>query len=207
MLFVLTENTSVSSPDYTGDFISFTGSIIGAIMTFLTVWWTIRYYRAKDKADTIEKEEKDRLSIAPYLYYKATMLEQYQNPNFRINFHSFKNGQMNVLKCLFIIKNVGLGTAIDIKFPKLYPFRENNMEDANIVLAAGELAVVELSADFNGIESTGNVIWLTCLYSDLLGNKYKQDVSIDIDLEKSYFRVNGAFKPELQLDSDDSLKE
>jgi hypothetical protein len=194
-------------PDYTGDWISFAGGLVGAIigaiigaaLTLWGVWWTLEYNRKKDKADAHENEEIKRLSIMPYLYFKET--DSSQNTECIILFSEYKNdGNIILLSCKFIIKNVGLGTAVEITFPKLYPFREPNVDDADLIVAPGEsTSVVELQADFDGIKyDSGNVIWLTCCYRDLLGNKYKQDISFKINVKRNHLRVGVSGKPELQ---------
>jgi hypothetical protein len=83
------------------------------------VWWTLEYNRKKDKADAHENEEKKkkRLSIMPYLYFKET--DSSQDTENIILFSELKNdGNMILLSCKFIIKNVGLGTAVEITFAK-----------------------------------------------------------------------------------------
>lgn len=190
----------ILSEDYIGDWIAFIGSVIGGLLggvfTIGALWWTLRYYRKKDKQEDIENEEKKRLSIIPFLTGKDYALLGIENP-IDVYFHSLENGSMNLFSCYIEVKNVGLSTSVDITFPKLYPFRNANVDNDNISLPVGESIIIHLQADIRTPEGIGNVTWLTIRFLDLLGNTYEQALSLDINYQTRYFKAAGTFQPQL----------
>jgi hypothetical protein len=175
---------------------SVVGGILGGLFTIVALWLTLRYYRKKDRQDNVEKEESKRLSVIPYLTGKDYSVMGHEE-TYDVYFHSLENGMMNTFSCYVMIKNVGLSTAIGVTFPRLYPMENNNVENDNITLPVGESVIINLIADFRTDSGIGNVIWLTILFSDLLGNKYQQVLSLDISYERKYFKAGGTFHPNL----------
>ena len=97
------------------DWIGFFGGYVGGLSTLVGVLVTLNYYRSEDSEDK-------RISIMPYL--KARKITDFPDNNYQsVYFFDTESNEMySVAGCQFIVENVGLGTAVDINFPKLYSF-------------------------------------------------------------------------------------
>ncbi|SET61736.1 hypothetical protein SAMN05660297_02943 [Natronincola peptidivorans] len=181
------------------DWISFFGGYIGGVTTLLGVWFTIDYYRKKDEEERNKADEKARLSLMPY--FKVVNLDSLPQYYKEVFFSCIDStGMMTTLTSPFMIKNVGLGTAVDVNFLYLTNF-DWNADSLRLTLAVKDEEHIELNIQIPEDGIGGNTLWLTINYADLLGNKYEQAISLRINLsvqvERYYIAVVGTLPPRL----------
>ncbi|MFB4165326.1 hypothetical protein ACE1TI_16335 [Alteribacillus sp. JSM 102045] len=206
------------------DWISFYGSIIGGLITLVGVALTIVY-------TSYQNREQDRKGIKPYIsitqLYKNSIKDEVAhltNDDYKIGLIAMVNNEKRSANDLMIdelsfygfIKNIGIGTAINIQFVNMWIENKkiscgctnvkNSLEVGAMDFFRIELfnIVVEdkdLSAKYkkmlNDIESVKfpNIHFrFDIIYEDMLGNKYKQHSEIEVQIidrgeEKKRFNV------------------
>lgn len=179
------------------DWIGFYGSYMGGLATLLGIWLTLGYYRNKDLEDGRRESDKTKLSIRPY--FKVTNVTDFQN----VEYHTvqFKSAEpydiMKDVSCKFEIQNVGLGTAVDITFTRLYTY-EKTVLAPTLTIQVGAKDYIEVTANGNISNFSGNT-FLTVNYADLMGNRYEQDIIIKVNtvanLGTNSLKVDGTLYP------------
>ncbi|NSB34019.1 hypothetical protein [Clostridium saccharoperbutylacetonicum] len=137
--------SNIENKDWAGFLGSYTGSLLGGIVTLVGIWVTIKFQRQqtdKDRVFQSEESEKDRefqrqqanedrrLAIAPYLIFNVDEVGKFDCDNYDMLFffdidddectHQFDS----VMK----IKNIGAGPCLNIKINNIY-FNDKKMHD------------------------------------------------------------------------------
>lgn len=186
------------APGVNGDWMEFLGSYLGAIIGVIIVYTTAKMQII---AQNIENEFSRNFQIRPYL--RAEQCEEQSNNAENITFHiispsdDFLPPEFSNLygKGSFSITNIGLGTAVDIQFKvEQFMHRYTSNNSALLVREQSEFNV------FTFLHSTSD-FHLIVIYSDMLGNKYKQVISfstIKVSEERGYeLKVNNTSPPEI----------
>lgn len=129
------------------DWVSFWGSYIGAFATLIGIWWTIKFTREqaiKDREFAREQAIKDReyareqaleersYQCEPKLIlhtknkYPVEIESECQNISLYYKVMNTHNTNVNVY---YVMKNIGLGPAIDIKFTNI-KYRNVNLNNS-----------------------------------------------------------------------------
>lgn len=158
-----------------GDWIGFMGNYIGAIIGGFTAYFVARY-----QVDIQKKQEMQNqiLGIKPYL--RITNDESNKDDDkdhyFFITRQQTKNSSIGL--CFIRIENIGLGTAIDIKFTELTGYEPNvELWQTSLLVSEDRQSVITIHDDFTKRQGTK---MLTVTYSDLLGNNYRQFAFMEV---------------------------
>lgn len=144
---------------------SYSGGIIGGVATIIGIKLTLDYSRYKD-------EDEKRRNILPYIQ----VMEAYKKDNHQmfiveefLNYHTKYS--------YFIFKNIGLGSAIDVKFYFNIDKKTMSIREPNKVIALAvndiEYAYIKIPEKLLNGEKEYEV---SLQFKDLLGNSYIQDI-------------------------------
>ena len=157
-----------------GFFGNYSGGIIGGGIAF----WV-----AKTQINELRKQEEEKkiLSIRPYLRTlrrnKQIGADLYNDNLVKLSFKDYHSKvDLIVGGSDFYIENVGLGTAVDIKFTTFHEM--SNEITSNFTLTVNEKREMKMNADFQKSDKTTSFSLLTVNYKDLLGNEYEQAIEI-----------------------------
>ena len=141
---------------------SYSGGIIGGIATIVGIKLTLDYTKQKD-------EDEKRRNILPYIQVMEGYNEKY------VDFIAEEILINGTKYSYLLLKNVGLGSAIDIKFDfKIKEYMYIYNPEKSIALSVNDLEYVYIrvpSSLLNSKEYEASI-----KFRDLLGNSYVQDV-------------------------------
>lgn len=211
-IFKIHPNLSFFIPEWTaGDVLTSYFSLFGAIATVVAVYSTIKYNKQENRNDKI-------LSIRPYIssryiydktYLKSTELTKseyiifYSNNDIPLCYPSNNNishsdvyGDFCCFK--YILKNVGLGTAINIVL-----YNEDNPIFQINDVQKGEEFIFEIYVVYNIEDKKKNYTFnIKLAYNDLLDNNYFQTekfvISLLSDGSQGYVQMNPLSLPKQQ---------
>jgi hypothetical protein len=184
------------------DWIGFFGGYVGGIFTLIGVLLTIDYYRKQ------EKEDK-RISIMPYIKAKQRSLvavdEAIDENVINLAYYSeHKNANESSNEAggiLFDLENIGLGTAVDIKFSNTLLLGSTaDMPFLSMKVNDKEHIYIKI---YIGSSYLGNFRSIPVYYYDLFGNKYRQFMNLTISRlqERNYFKIDGTSSPDFIANS------
>lgn len=162
---------------------SYLGSMIGGIITLFVFLGTINYYRKKDREDNNIRETQNRLSIIPHI--QIIQVDNDRKDLFSKIFIGKINNREKYCEYIsyFELKNVGLGTIINMEINASQEINSNVVSVSGICLAVGQSHKFELTMDIPLIEGIHEV---SCKieYYDLLRNKYEQEIKLGSRVDK-----------------------
>lgn len=201
-------HSNISNSDWVSFLGSYIGSILGAIFGFAGIIFTIRYTREENRSDR-------ELQIKPYFDIKYDITKKIIKPSYSIGEISYGCGEYtnfhsDEVSGLIVMKNVGLGSAINCRinvekiddnrnhFPILLTSPEHGYyksilpnENGSITLnvAFNFDKIQEEDFDENGeIKSStiskykNHTIVINFCYEDILYNKYSQIITLGVQI-------------------------
>ncbi len=146
----------------------------------------------KDQLDEMKRqyEDKRRLEVLPYVKIGNT-----QAKDCTFQHHIVLNGddQPNARSefCPTLFKNIGLGTAVDLRIVFSNGMMHDNGKFPIIALSRNELVSINLIFVFEDVKKIDDEIAAYLWFNDLLGNRYSQELRISIkkDLVNNCFIV------------------
>lgn len=172
--------------EFNNDWIGFYGSLFGGLIsgfaTYIGVLLTI-------KKNIEDSQEEKRLSLLPYINvsekYKTGKVDNFLEIVIPIKGNKKKLETLkDAYKIRLELRNIGLGTAIDIKFEsetlainidKLTLGNNNENSNYNINLAKDDSYFI-LANIYNITDSSNHLIKI--IYKDMLGNIYNQKLKV-----------------------------
>lgn len=211
--------SNVDNSDWVAFLGSYIGALIGAFTTLVGLVITINFTRKQTNEDR-------RLALAPYLkydMYKQVALDKKHDISI---LHVIDNNENVYVNCSVAIKNVGMGVLIDFKIYNItyddkslgYTIQGDCLEKnaewlmlIDIRLRLDEIkdetliknppdCLNEYSPPTNCRK--GGILFFTVGYRDIIGNKYEQDIKIEMAI--GYISKTGKLgweytKPELRI--------
>ena len=181
------------------DWISFWGSVLGAIISGITTFTALKITINNENKKRLEDK---RLSICPYLTYSF----EYENCQEYFESNCNEENRLEIpliiepkgsgvdkyYQFILIIKNLGLGTCVKPKINKIYYDEKNNTNILNneIAINVNDKAFADFKIVYlNSNEDVGQ-LRLVINYYNLLRDYYELEITIDFTLSSIKDTIN-----------------
>lgn len=153
---------------------SLLGGLIGGIVVLLTFRKTIDYYRTKDEASINLEKAKIRLNFRPY--FRMSFADKYDSSiSSDESIYFFHGSEFTAnWESMFLIENIGLGTAIEVEFTYFDTIKNPYYHEAGSSILIGEKRYIKFHVDQEHKTYLGIHHFMRLEYKDLLGNEYYQ---------------------------------
>lgn len=194
--FIISNNfpSNITNDQWIGFFGNYLGGIFGGLATLYAFVKSIEYNREKDIQADIRYSEDKRLNMLPFLQIMFDDKWQDTNRLLEISEKTLDNNASRMNRGV-IIKNIGLGSLIDVSFE----FEDLNITSSNFNLHLSLSKDQEftfnliLYKNYNEMKETKILI----KYEDLLGNKYGQELVLSINADNGVLYIKNITKPVL----------
>jgi len=175
-----------------------TNILLTGSLVLITAYYA---YQSKKQADEAQKLrldsfDKERLSVIPFIqvdYYqelsRAQKAANNRQQNKDWNFTFTKSDSTNITSSTyFVLKNVGIGPAIDINITKIgrlvpSPDTENQV---GLSLRPSESQIIELYSDIANV----GAVMMTITFKNVLSDRYTQRIDLQFFIDQQSKTVN-----------------
>ncbi|TDX43652.1 hypothetical protein C7954_11533 [Halanaerobium congolense] len=190
--------TSFEAENWMSFFGSYSGGIITGFITLYVLYMTL-------KKNTELQDEKNRLSIIPYLVFESILFSEIEEEKHKIDFNkNFVLGNQDLKrmltknKILIKVKNIGLGNIVDLKIKRnfakfnghklkldsnseLYSTNEKTIQTSVNVLKQEEEKIYKIIiSNYAETKEHGDSFSLIFEFEDFIGNVYNQKVEFKV---------------------------
>ncbi|WP_069650106.1 hypothetical protein [Caloranaerobacter ferrireducens] len=174
---------------------SYIGGLFGGIATLFAFIKNIEYNKDKDHEQQKKYENDKRLSLQPYILVSIVSGTSNINRKIKATEIEGKTARVTLMGRFLEIKNIGLGSLVDLKF---------NSSDLKIIeknfkfphgLSKGQEFIFIL--DIIKEQTMERIFTIVVTYNDMLGNKYKQTIELCANAKNNFMDILNISRPEL----------